>query len=163
LNIKYEIQMWIFSLASAIPGNIGCSIRRLLLPCEFGKRVKIWNGVQIDKPSLLKIKNDVSINRGTIIHAGGGVSIGCDVLIGPDVLIYSINHEFLGEGPIRTQGYKLKRVDIGDNVWIAAKVIILPGVSIGSGSVVAAGSVVTKDFPSGVLIAGNPAAIIKTL
>ena len=153
--------MWVYSLVAVIPGKIGCIIRRALLPINNGLEVYIWDNVHIDKPSLLKIKNNVSINRGSVIHAGGGVSIGDDVLIGPGVIIYSQNHEFETGGLVRDQGYSLKPVFIDSNVWIAANAIILPGVSIGSGSVVAAGSVVTKDVESNTLVAGNPARFIR--
>ncbi len=126
---------------------IGCVIRRNLLPVKCGKNVKIWDGVHIDSPSKLVIGNDVSINRGTIINAGGGVTIGNDVLIGPNVTIYSQNHKYNEPNrKIKDQGYELKPVSIGNNVWIAANVIILPGVVINDNCVIAAGSIVTKDI-----------------
>ena len=65
--------------------------------------------------------------------------------------------------PIRLQGTSHKGIIVGDNCWIGAKATILDGVRIGNGCVIAAGSVVTKSFPDNVIIAGNPAKIIKKL
>lgn len=147
MRVKYEIILWINGFLKRIPGNIGCSIRKFILPFKAGKKVKVWDYVQIDSPSKLEIGNNVSINRGCIINAGGGVKIGNDVLIGPNVIIYSQNHRFSDKtSKIVDQGYDLKAVSIGNNVWIAANVIILPGVSIGDNCVIAAGTIITKSI-----------------
>ena len=162
--MKYELQMWVFSFFSCFPGNIGCRLRRFFLPCRMGSNSKIWNGVHIDKPSNLSIGNNVSINRGSLIHAGGGVEIGDDTLIGPGVVIYSQNHNFGDSNRlIREQGYSLKKVVIGENVWIACRAIILPGVTVGAGAVVAAGSVVSKDVAANTLVAGVPAEVVRNV
>ena len=82
--------------------------------------------------------------------------------MGPDVLILNSNH--LYQNPnilIRKQGIVYARVVIEDDVWIGTRSIILPGVTIGKGSVIAAGSVVTKDVPPYNLVGGIPAKIIK--
>ena len=83
--------------------------------------------------------------------------------MGPDVYILTQNHNFENtEQLIRKQGFRgIQPVEIGDNVWIGARVIILPGVHIGSGAVIGAGSIVTKDIPQNVVVVGNPAKIIK--
>jgi len=162
--VKYELQMWAFYFLSCIPGNIGCWLRKLCLPCTVGSKSKIWNNVHIDKPSGLVLGHSVSINRGCVINAGGGVEIQNDALIGPGVVIYSQNHNFdCNGGLIRKQGYKYSKVVIGRNVWIASRAIILPGVTLGDGSVVAAGSVVTKNVEANTLVAGVPAKLIRYL
>ena len=162
--MKYELQMWVFSFFSLVPGNIGCYLRKIFLPCGMGNNSKIWNGVHIDKPSNLLMGENVSINRGTLIHAGGGVEIGNDTLIGPGVVIYSQNHNFDNQSMlIREQGYCLKKVVIGENVWIACRAVILPGVTVGPGAVVAAGSVVSKDVSANTLVAGVPAKVVRYL
>jgi acetyltransferase-like isoleucine patch superfamily enzyme len=90
------------------------------------------------------------------------VSVSDDVLIGPEVIIYSQNHIYKNlEKKISAQGYLTSSVSICDNVWIGARSIILPGVKIGSNSIIGAGSVVTKDVPSNCVYAGNPAKLIK--
>lgn len=155
-KVRYELIMWFNGFLKLIPGNIGCSVRKFLLPVKAGKNVRIWDNVHIDSPSKLMIGNNVSINRGTTINAGGEVSIGNDVLIGPNVIIYSQNHRFDNRKlKISNQGYNLKSVTIGDNVWIAANVIILPGVTIGNDCVIAAGSIVSKSIQKNTLFRMN--------
>lgn len=89
------------------------------------------------------------------------IHIGHNCLIGPDVGIYTAGHRLQPEG--RTlDGYGLP-ITIGNDVWIGGHSTILPGVTIGDGSVVSAGSVVIKDVPPQTLVGGNPANIIKTI
>lgn len=157
MRIKYELILWYNAILKALPGNIGCWIRIRSLPIKAGKGVKIWDDVHIDSPSKLSLGNNVSINRGTVINCGGNVIIGDDVLIGPKVTIYSQNHNFEFNGiNINKQGYSLKEVVIGNNVWIAANSIILPGVSISNNVVIGAGSVVTKSISEEGVYFGNP-------
>ena len=162
MRIRYEIILWYSALLKSIPGKLGCILRNILLPYQKGINVTIWDHVQIDSPSKLKIGNNVSVNRGCILHAGGEIEIGNDVLIGPAVIIYSQNHSYRDlSKKIINQGYNTKKVNIGSNGWIAANAIILPGVTIGEGAVVAAGSVVTKDVDPNTIVGGNPAIFIK--
>jgi len=162
--MKYELQLWVYAFLKAIPGKIGCFIRNLLLPYKNGKNVTIWDHTHIDSHSKLTVGNNVSINRYGILNAGGGISIGNDVLIGPRVTIYSQNHNFEDTTElIRRQGYTKAQVKIGNNVWIAANVTILPGVTIEENSVIAANSVVNKDVAKNTLVAGVPARVIKEL
>ncbi|MCY1295265.1 2,3,4,5-tetrahydropyridine-2,6-dicarboxylate N-acetyltransferase [compost metagenome] len=161
--IRYEIILWFSKILAAIPGNVGCKVRNALLPYRAGQNVKIWDNVQIDSPSKLEIGENVSINRFCILHAGGGIKIGSNTLIGPRVTIYSQNHNYTKkETPIRKQGYTLEKVIIGEDVWIASNATILPGVVIGDGCVVGAGSVVTKSLPPFSIAAGVPAKILGT-
>lgn len=92
-----------------------------------------------------------------------GVVIGNFVLMGPNVVIHTTNHEYLNKNEkIMEQGYrKAKQVFIYDDVWIGENVIILPGVNIGQGAVIGAGSVVTKNVEEYSVVAGNPAKVIK--
>ena len=137
-------------------------MRNLFIPYKNGKNVTIWNNVQIDSPSKLTIGDNVSLNRNAILHAGGKIVIGSNVLIGPGVIIYSQNHSYSDSKElIINQGYNTKKVTIFDNVWIASNAIILPGVTIGEGSIIGAGSVVTKDVKPNTVVAGNPAVVIK--
>lgn len=164
MRIKYEIILWLQQIMKLIPGHIGCSIRNILLPYKHGKNVTIWEMTHIDKPSNLIIGNNVSINRGCIINAEGGIDIGNDVLIGPYVIIYSQNHNYGNKTQcINKQGFAKKKVTIGSNVWIAANVIILPGVTIGSNVVIGAGSVVVNNICDNQLVVGNPAKTIKVI
>ena len=93
----------------------------------------------------------------------GDVAIGDDVMMGPETLVYTANHDFSDLSlPMIDQGRTTPRpVVIEDDVWIGARVIILPGVTIGTGSVVGAGSVVVRDVPPRSVVAGNPARVVK--
>ena len=90
------------------------------------------------------------------------IKIGDNCMVGPKTCIYAIGHPLDAQERNRHIGIP-KSVVIGNNVWIGGGVTILPGVSIGDNSVVAAASVVTKSFPDNVVIAGNPARIIRKL
>ena len=88
------------------------------------------------------------------------IKFGDDVQLGPGVHIYTATHPLDPE--IRKSGaeYGLA-ITVGDNVWIGGSAVLCPGISIGDNSVIAAGSVVTRDVPANVVVGGNPAAIIK--
>jgi len=89
------------------------------------------------------------------------VRIGSFTLFGPAVQIYTPLHPFNAE--LRRRAEYGKPVEIGDDVWVGGGAIILPGVRIGSRSVIGAGSVVTRDIPEGVFAAGNPCRVIREI
>lgn len=92
----------------------------------------------------------------------GPLEIGSDVMMGPEVLILTQNHCHHNiDIPMRLQGYVKEAVKIGDDCWIGQRAIILPGVTLGRGVIVAAGAVVTKSFPDYSIIGGVPAKILK--
>lgn len=124
-----------------------------------GKNINIEKGATFSRRLSIGDNSGLGVN----CHAQGTVIIGDNVMMGPDVLIYTTNHEFGSkEIPMCKQGYQPERpVSIGNDVWIGARVIILPGVSIGVGCVVGAGAVVTKDVPAYCVCAGNPAKVVK--
>jgi nodulation protein L len=90
----------------------------------------------------------------------GGIDIGNDVFIGPKVNLITINHDIDPDNRSATYG---RRIVIEDKVWIGINSTILPGVRIGYGSIVGAGSVVTKDVEPMTVVAGNPARVIKKI
>jgi maltose O-acetyltransferase len=112
--------------------------------------------------------------RGISVGSGSGLGINCkvrgpleigdDVMMGPEVLIMTSSHKFDRiDIPMSKQGdLPLKKVVIGSDVWIGARVIILPGITIGSGSIIGAGAVVTRDIPPFSVVGGVPARILKT-
>lgn len=104
----------------------------------------------------ITIGNNCYIGDRTEIHAGESVTIGNNVNISWDCNI--LDRDYHG---FESETERIAPVTIGDNVWIGCGCFILKGVTIGEGSVVAAGSVVTKDVPEKCLVAGNPARVIK--
>ena len=97
-----------------------------------------------------------------MILDGAKVSFGDNVFVAPHCGFYTAGHPL--DVARRNQGLEYARpITIGDNVWIGAEVCVLPGVSIGEGSVIGAGSVVTKDIPAHVLAFGNPCCVIRQL
>lgn len=105
----------------------------------------------------------VSIGSRCFIWAGpvaGKVVIGDDVLFGPDVIVTSANYRFNDGQPVTKQRMDEADVEIGDDVWLGARAIVLPGARIGSGAVIAAGAVVTGHIPEFAIAAGVPARVV---
>jgi acetyltransferase-like isoleucine patch superfamily enzyme len=145
--------------------------------CTFGARVKIDHPRQVSVLERATFESDVwlklvSDNAGVVIGAftflGRGteldvlqqVSIGSHVLIGPGVFITDHNHRIEMNELIDQQGCSSAAVIIEDDVWLGAKVVVLPGVTIHRGAVVGAGAVVTKDLPANSISVGVPARVI---
>ena len=148
LNTKYnppEKVRELFSKLTASEIDESCFI----IPpfhTEFGKNTKIGK--------------NVFINSCCRFQDNGGIEIGDKTMIGPNVTIVTVNHEINPETRINAIP---KPVKIGKNVWIGADCTILPGVIIGENSIIGAGSVVTKDVPDNVIVAGNPAKLIREI
>lgn len=161
--IKDELKMWFLCFLKYTPGRIGVALRNALIPYSNGSRVRIWDGVQLEGYKNMTLGDNTSINRHCVIHAGGGLDIGSNVLVGPGVTIYTQNHIYLdAKALIDDQGYELKRTVIEDDVWIASGCIILPGVTLKKGSVIGAGAVVTKDTDAFGIYVGSPAKKISS-
>ncbi len=127
-----------------------------------GKNVWIEPDFRCEYGKNITIENDVYINFGCIILDCAEVYIGEHTLIGPNIGIYTANHLTDAEERINGGCYG-KPVYIGKRVWIGGDVKIVAGVSIGDETVIGAGSVVTKDIPSGVVAAGNPCRVIRRI
>ena len=114
--------------------------------------------------SLIKIGDNALLN-GAVIHSNNSVVIGNDCLFGPGVVILdNDSHNTSIDPRLRRHGKTADSpVMIGNNVWIGMHSIIMKGVHLGDNSIVAAGSLVTKDIPSNQLFGGNPASFIKWL
>lgn len=112
----------------------------------------------ISYPERISIGEGSVINGDCNLNGQGEISIGVYCHLAKGLTIISSNHNWLSTESLPYDNkYILKPVVIGDAVWIGANVTILPGVSIGDGSIVAAGSVVIKDVPKGKVFGGNPA------
>jgi acetyltransferase-like isoleucine patch superfamily enzyme len=132
-----------------------------------GERVRLVGHVvpveiSVERGGSLIIGDRTFINYGTSIGATKSVTIGADCIVGPYVNIFD-NHFHRVEPERRGERPDSLPVVIGDNVWLGARVIVLPGVTIGEGSVVGAGGVVTDDVPPRSLAVGSPARVVRTL
>lgn len=132
---------------------------RLILE-HCGKNVNIERGAQFSSAVRLGDNSGIGINARVEAH----VTIGNDVMMGPDCMLFTANHTVSDPTiPMRRQGFDAPRpIVIEDDVWIGARVIILPGVRVGKGSVIGAGSVVTRDVEPYSIVAGNPARFIRS-
>ena len=108
----------------------------------------------------IKVGKNFFMNSSCTFMDRGGITIGDDVFIAPKVCLTTINHDF---NPYNRKATFTKPIVIKDRVWIGINATICPGVTIGENSIIAAGSVVTKDVPPNVIVGGNPAKILKTL
>jgi acetyltransferase-like isoleucine patch superfamily enzyme len=113
---------------------------------------------------FIQIGNRSSVNHYTIINGEGGVEIGNSVMVAAFVSIFAANHNFDDPNvPILEQGTSTKGgVKIDDDVWIGTHAVILDGVNIGTGSVIAAGAVVTKDVPAYSVVMGVPGKVVRS-
>lgn len=123
---------------------------------HFTSRIISPENLRIDVSS----SRSLAVSGGVYIQALNGVEIGKNVLIAPGVKIISSNHDILSDaGPV-----KADPIIIGDDSWLGANVVVLPGVCLGKRTVVGAGAVVTKSFSAGnIIIAGNPAKEIRKI
>ena len=127
-----------------------------------GEKIKVESPFYCDYGFNIEVGENFFANYGCVILDVNKVKIGRNCMIAPNVGIYTATHPVKAEE--RYNGVELgKPVIIGDNCWIGAGAIICPNVTIGDNVVVGAGSVVVKDVTSNVVVAGNPAKIIKEL
>lgn len=110
----------------------------------------------------IEVGDNFYANVNLVILDGAKVTIGDNVFLAPGVGIYTAGHPL--DAVRRNQGLEYAYpIRIGNNVWVGAGVHILPGVTIGDNTVIGAGSIVTKDIPSGVLAVGNPCRAIRSI
>jgi acetyltransferase-like isoleucine patch superfamily enzyme len=149
-----------------LPGEPGISERRAFWGPKFarcGDGLVMLQGVYIYPLNRVTVGRNFLVAGNVMINAGGGFTAGDDVLIGPQTKIWTINQRFDDPAkPVREQGYEQKPVVIGNDVWIGAQCVILPGVTIGDHAVVGAGSVVSRDVPPWSIAVGNPARVVRS-
>lgn len=148
LNSGYKHPSEVRSTMELITGENIDETVQILTPfnTDFGRNIKMGKGVFINKSCMF-----VDL---------GGIILEDNVLIGPEVKILSVNHP---TDPRFRRGVILKSVLVKRNAWIGAGAIICPGVTIGENSIIAAGSVVTKDVPDNSVFGGVPAKFIKSV
>lgn len=127
---------------------------------SLGSNAKLYPGVVIHSPEQVEIGANVAIAEFVHIWGGGEVVIGAHTMIASHVVITSQSH---CKDPGRRREQIRAKVEIGENVWIGASAVILPGVSIGRNSIIGAGAVVTHNVPDNVVVTGVPARVMEEL
>ena len=157
--------IWFRSLGVQLNGYVW--MQRVSIPRQWSD-ITLEQGVALDdsvvllcsgplKSEKLTIRSGTYVNRNTMFDAHSHIEVGHDCMIGPHCYITDSDHGKNSGLPIKAQSMTVKPVVIEDDVWMGAGVIILKGVRIGRGAIIAAGSVVNKDVPEMVVVAGAPA------
>lgn len=141
------------------------SIRAVIRQADrvvIGSHSRVGRGVELEpQGGEIRIGNNCSLRNGVIIFGAGGVRIDDDCRLATGVVLVAFNHKFDDpRAPIRMQGITKVGIHVCEDVWIGARAIVLDGVTIGRGSVIAAGAVVTKDVESFSIVAGVPAKVV---
>jgi maltose O-acetyltransferase len=170
MDTIWRLRLWLgVSVCSWIPPLCGVRMRRLILSAAgieigprttFGGRVSVESAVRPDR--LLKIGSNCWINTGTSFELGASIRIGDRVSIAHDVALVTTSRQ-LEPASSRDGAVIARPVVIGDGCWLGARSTILPGVTVGAGSIVAAGAVVTGDVAPNSLVAGVPARLVRIL
>lgn len=148
LNSQYHTPKEMREIMSRLTGKKVDETFRLFPPfyTDFGKNITIGK--------------DVFINSGCHFQDQGGIEIGDGALIGHNVVLATVNHDL---NPEENRKNHYAPVKIGSHVWIGSNATVLPGVTIGEWSVVAAGAVVTQDVPAMTVVGGVPARVLKKI
>lgn len=182
-----EIYLWIENFFSFLPGKVGTLIRMIWYRYRWKtiSNVKVRMQSEFIQPKCMSFGKNVSLGKfafftaegGRIIigdnfscninchinaSVGGKIIISNNVLVGPNVVMRTANHNFnKPEKFINQQGHNFNDIEICENVWIGSNCVILSGVKIGEGAVIAAGAVVNKDVDKNTIVGGVPARVIK--
>jgi acetyltransferase-like isoleucine patch superfamily enzyme len=148
INNRYHTPEEIVDLFSKLTGK------------DVDKSFRLFPPFYTDCGKNIKIGKNVFINACCRFQDQGGIEIGDGSLIGHNTTIATLNHDF---SPAKRQNLTPNPVKIGKNVWIGSDCTILPGVEIGDGAIIGAGSVVTKSVPKNTIAVGNPARVIKEI
>lgn len=164
LSLKKVIKRYISSISwltlsfiKFIPSQIIRKFLLRLIGLKIDKAI-LYGGFHIRAPSNISIGNGTVIGHGVTLDGRSNIKIGCNVNISSEVMIWSLQHDYNSIDFCSKGGPVL----IDDYVWISARAIILPGVIIGKGAVVAAGALVTKNVEPYTVVGGIPAKIIAT-
>jgi len=156
-------------VATSLPGVAFAGTRTVLFRAagvHIGPQSRIQGTMRItglgNACGLLTIGTDTIVTGGLHVDLGAPIRIGSGVRIGHDVSLLTISHEF-GAERFRAGTSYCGEIVIEDGCWLASRCMVLPGVTIGQGAVVAAGAVVTRDVPPNTLVAGVPARVVREL
>ena len=146
----------------AIPSNLRTGLLRRLTRHDIASTARIKPGLFLGSLSGLTVGDHAFVNYDCFIDLAGPVSIGPNACLGYQVMLVTGSHN-LGKSTRRAEGFIAAPITIGEGAWIGARVTVLPGVTIGAGSIVAAGSVVTHDCLPNTMYAGAPATEKRSL
>ena len=165
-RLMKEAVSWIEGIVTALPFNrTGNYLRCIYWSRKFripDGNITIFPGVRFLCADAITIGEGVSINYNVLIDSSNGsISIGNDVLVGPNCVFRAADHVFSDTTiPINRQGHIGGKIIIENDCWLSANVVILKDVTIGAGSVIGAGAVVTKNIPPYSIAGGIPARVI---
>ncbi len=163
-TLRAELKNLVMWVANGTPGLLGESVRRMVYGRylkRLGKDTVFQSGLRIASPEFVAIGSNCNFAQRVFITGGGGIEIGDWVGFGPDTKVWSVNHRFDDpDTPWLLQGWEKKPVVIEDDVWLGANVFVMPGVRIGKGAIVSAGTVVSKSVPPYSIVTGNPGRVI---
>lgn len=148
LNAKYYSNEEVLQYLGRITGQTIDSSVKISQPfyTDFGKHITFGK--------------DIFINQNVTFVDLGGITLEDQVLIGPGSRLITVNHLI---SPEKRRGIKVEAICIKKNAWLGANVTVLPGITIGENSIVAADSTVTKDVPDNVVVVGSPAKIVRKI
>ena len=157
----FETAQQLNDLGNTDPGKAREIIAQLIHP-ESGSTM-IHAPINIEFGTNLRCGNRVFINFNATILAQAPITLGDDVMIGPNCSLITVGHP-VADHQMRRGGWEqAKPISIGENTWLGANVTVLPGVSIGKQCVVGAGTLVTRDIPDNSLVLGSPGKVVRTL
>lgn len=165
-KIIWEITSWVEGIIVALPSSImGNKLRNIYWAKKFNvprNDIIIFPGVHFFAHESITVGYGVQINYNALIDASSGsITIGNNVLIGPNCVLRAANHVFTDTTkPIKAQGYSGGPITIGDDCWLGSNVVVLKNVTIGKGSIIGAGAVVNRDIPPFSIAVGVPARVV---
>lgn len=163
VEVRRKAETFCYDFNMARPGSDAQNnALKALLGTEIPEGVTVLAPVYFDYGNYTKLGKGTFVNHGCYFMDGGTVTIGENVFIGPFCGFYTATHPM--NYTDRNKGLeKALPITVGDNCWFGANVSVMPGVTIGSGCVIAAGSVVTEDVPDNSMVAGVPAVVKKKI
>lgn len=158
-QLKYIVGWFLVRLKRCVEDCELVYLKRSFGYC--GEHVVLKRGVIVDNPGNLRIGSHTHVGAGTHLRCGAMIEIGEWCQIASYVIMTTTNHKI--DGGRYFDNFTQSDVVIGNNVWIGSNAIILPGITVGDNSVIAAGAVVTRSVPRNVVVGGVPAKIIKEI